>query len=115
MLKRLFSLITAVTLAGFMAGCAGTLSQGPNSLAAESYAAIAEARVQATALVKADRITVAKAEEIRTQLRTAQTSVDAYFELRGTDLSSAEGKLFAARAVLAQVRNFLITQGALLK
>ncbi len=118
MLKRLFMILAlcVVSLPPVLVttGCANNLfgSQacvGPNCTKAEAYSTIAEMRSQTTLLVNADKLTAAKATDIRAQLNVAQTAVDTATNTVGDD------QLSKARGILATLRTTLLAAGATLK
>lgn len=112
-MKRLWLLFSALLFAGFLASGCGTMGTqtciGPNCTRAEAYSSISEMRAQTTILVDANKIPAAKAEEVRTQLRTAQTAVDASTGLGGDD------QLSKARSAISVARTILLAYGATLK
>lgn len=108
-MTRFRNLAAAALVALVAIACAGA---GFNERLAGGYSAVGFSRDAAGALLDAQAIDVAQAEELQAQADNLRGALDIAREVSTYDLSTAEAKLAATLAAIEALRAELIRRGA---
>jgi hypothetical protein len=111
-MKKLFSILI---LAVSIAGCAQFGLQQPKGVdqsLAYAYGTVDAARIAATTGLKSATVTLPQAEHVRDVANQAQKILDDAKAAKSISDTAASNKAMQATALLLELQNFLIQQGA---
>lgn len=107
--NRLTRLVGALTVTLALIACAAS---GFNERLAGGYSTVAYTRDAAGLLLDAGKVTPAEAQALQGQADALRGGLDIAREVATYDLSTAEGKLAATLAAIAELRAELVSRGA---